>query len=150
LPGSLALDISFNRLLDFGSQSFPTSELRENAGTLAQRGLYGYRALSTLRYTAPLGTVALTWRRLPSVRNANFVTDPQTPFTGAASYNLFDLAAGADVNRLVRLTLGIDNLFDRDPNRVGAGPGNNGAGTTMPGYYDVLGRRYYVNVRLTF
>ena len=150
VPGSLSLDISFNRLLEFGSQSFPTSELRENAGTLAQRGLFSYRALTTLRYTVPVGTIALTWHRLPSVRNANYVTDPLTPFAGAQSYSLFDLAGTVNVNRIVRLTLGIDNLLDRDPNRVGAGPGNNGAGTTLPGYYDVLGRRYYLGARLTF
>jgi outer membrane cobalamin receptor len=150
VPGSLSLDLSFNKLLEFGSQTFPTSELLDNEGTLAQRGLFSYRALSTLRYTVPRASLGLTWRRLPSVRSSTFVTDPQTPFAGAASYNLFDLAAGVNVNRIVRLTLGIDNLLDRDPNRVGAGPGDNGAGSTLPGYYDVLGRRYYASVRLTF
>lgn len=36
------------------------------------------------------------------------------------------------------------------PNRVGVVPGNNGAGTTLPGFYDVLGRRYYAGVRMSF
>ncbi len=150
VPGSVSLDISLNKLLEFGSQTFPTSEVRENKGTLARFGLFDYRALTTLRYTLSDAHVALTWRRLPSVRNANYVTDPQTPFEGAESYNGFDLAGGWNVNRTLHLTLGIDNLLDRDPNRVGAGPANNGGGNTFPGFYDVLGRRYYACVRLRF
>ncbi|MEJ1962036.1 MAG: TonB-dependent receptor [Gammaproteobacteria bacterium] len=154
IPGTVALDVSYNKLLEFLSQTFPTAEVRENKGTLgtsAARGaLFSYRALTTLRYTAADMNVGVTWRRLPSVRNAAYVTDPLTPFSGAESYNLFDIAGGWSFNRMVRLTLGIDNLLDRDPNRTGVGPGNNGAGTTTPGNYDVLGRRYYAAIRLMF
>jgi outer membrane receptor for ferrienterochelin and colicin len=150
VPGSVSLDISLSKLLEFGSQSFPTSEVRENKGTLARFGLYDYRALTTLRYAVSEVSIALTWRRLPSIRNASYVTDPQTPFEGARSYNGFDLAGSWNVSRTFHLTLGIDNLLDRDPNRVGAGPANNGAGNTMAGFYDVLGRRYYAGVRLRF
>jgi iron complex outermembrane recepter protein len=150
LPGSLSLEVLFNKLLDFGSQSFPTSEVLENKGTLARGGQFSYRAVTTLRYSVRDANVALTWRRLPSVRNTSYVTDPLTPFAGADSYSIFDLSAGWSVNPMVRLTMGIDNLLDRDPNRVGAGPENNGAGTTMAGFYDVLGRRYYAGIRLNF
>jgi outer membrane receptor protein involved in Fe transport len=150
LPGALSLSIAFNKLLDFGAQSFPTSPMIENRGTLARGGLYSYRAFTTLRYTVRSGDVALTWRRLPSVRNANYVTDPTTQFAGAASYNLFNLAGSWRINDTLGVTLGIDNLFDRDPNRVGAGPLDNGAGDTVPGYYDVLGRRYFGGIKLNF
>jgi outer membrane receptor protein involved in Fe transport len=150
LPGALSLGISFNKLLKFGSQSFPTSPMRKNEGTLARDGLYRYRAFTTLRYTVPDGDVALTWRRLPSIRSAMYVTDPLTPFAGAASYNLFNLAGTWRLSETIGVTLGIDNLFDRDPNRVGAGPLDNGAGDTVPGYYDVLGRRYYGGIKLNF
>lgn len=51
---------------------------------------------------------------------------------------------------MVGVTLGIDNLFDRDPNRVSAGPVNNGAGDTFSGDYDVLGRRCYGGIKLRF
>ncbi len=150
VPGLLSLDILFNKLLDFGVQSFPTSPVVDNAGTFARDGLFDYRALTTLRYSAFGADVALTWRRLPSIRNEAYVTDPLTPFAGARSYDLFNLAASWNINQTVRITAGIDNLFDRDPNRVGAGPNNNGAGDTEPGTYDVLGRRYYGGLRLSF
>jgi outer membrane receptor protein involved in Fe transport len=150
LPGSLSLSLSFNKLLKFGSQSFPTSPMLENKGTLARDGLYSYRAFTTLRYTVADGSVALSWRRLPSIRSAMYVTDPATPFAGAESYNLFDLAGTWRLSDQVGVTLGIDNLLDRDPNRVGVGPLDNGAGDTLPGYYDVLGRRYYGGIKLNF
>jgi outer membrane receptor protein involved in Fe transport len=122
----------------------------DTAGSLARGGLYSYRAFTTLRYTVKLGDVALTWSRLPSVRSATYVTDVTTPFAGAQAYNLFKLAGGWRLNDAIGVTLGIDNLFDRDPNRVGAGPLNNGAGQTMPGYYDVLGRRYFGGIKMNF
>ena len=50
----------------------------------------------------------------------------------------------------IKMRVSVDNLFDREPNRVGAGPTTNGAGSTFAGYYDVLGRRYYASARLSF
>ena len=92
----------------------------------------------------------LNWRRLPGVRSGAFVTDPQTPFIGAESYSVFNLAGSWRLSSVISFTAGVDNLFDRQPNRVGAGPTTNAAGTTATGYYDVLGRRYYASVKLTF
>ncbi len=58
---------------------------------------------------------------------------------------------------------GVDNVFDADPERINAGQIQtiaassgggqtvlDGAGSTSAGYYDVLGRRYFVNVKLRF
>ena len=46
--------------------------------------------------------------------------------------------------------MGVDNVMDKDPEVVGANPGLTQAlGSTSPNYYDVLGRRFYVGVKLT-
>jgi outer membrane receptor for ferrienterochelin and colicin len=47
---------------------------------------------------------------------------------------------------------GIDNLFDRSPNIIGALPGTTAAvGEPDPaGTYDVLGRRFYLGVKVDF
>jgi outer membrane receptor protein involved in Fe transport len=155
MPGSLSLELLLNKLLEFKTQSFPTSNVRENKGAFIRdssvaRGMFAYGAFTTFRYTVSAADLSLTWRRLPAVRAASFVTDPSTPFSGAESYSLFNLAASWRTTDVMQLTAGIDNLFDRDPNRVGAGPANNAAGNTEPAIYDVLGRRYYAGVRLTF
>ena len=43
---------------------------------------------------------------------------------------------------------GVDNLFDRDPPLLGTALA--GDANTDVGVYDVLGRRYFVGVRLKF
>jgi len=46
------------------------------------------------------------------------------------------------------MLFGVDNLLDREPPVVGAQPGiTDGAGSTNPSVYDVLGRRYYLSVK---
>ncbi|MBX5459931.1 MAG: TonB-dependent receptor [Steroidobacteraceae bacterium] len=150
VPGSLALSVSLNRLLEFRSQDFPTAEVLENAGTFARGGQFDYRALTTLRYQSGTASIALNWRRLPAIRSQAYVTDPNTPNPGTESYSVYNLSAGWRVTPAISLTAGIDNLFDRDPNRVGISPTNNGAGSTAAGYYDVLGRRYYGSIRIDF
>jgi len=150
VPGTVSLDVLFNKLITYESQDYPTQEPLENAGTLARNGLFSYRTVAMLSYALGGGHASLTWRHLPSIRNAAYVTDPSTPFQGAESYDIFNLAAGWSVKDELSVTVGVDNLMDRDPNRMGIGPGTNGAGFSQPQYYDVLGRRYYLGVRVTF
>ena len=50
----------------------------------------------------------------------------------------------------IKLRMGIDNLTDEQPNIVGARPGDNNAEVTRADYYDILGRRAYVGVKMSF
>lgn len=76
---------------------------------------------------------------------------------------MFGLVGNFDVTRNLAVGVGIDNLFDRQPERYGAGQviniagvngggtrTYNGAGSTVASFYDVLGRRYFMNVKLRF
>jgi outer membrane receptor protein involved in Fe transport len=160
VPGALAFNVSMNKLIKYDAQDFPTQKARENKGTLVDSGYFSYRGNMNLRYTVGGANVGLTWRYLPSVRNATYVTDPTTPIQGADSYSLFNLTAGYNFGSMVQLTGGIDNLFDKDPNIVGAGqvvvrPDGttavlDGVGNTNAQFYDALGRRYYISVKLNF
>lgn len=163
LPGFLSANLSYSKLFEFKAQEYPTQEPLENAGTLARGGLFDWRLVTTLRYSLPTWDVALNWRHYPSIRNAAYVTDPETPIQGADSYDIFQLSGNWNVTERLGVTFGIDNLFDTDPERVGAGQIQNigatsgggttvlsGAGSTVAQYYDVLGRRYFLNVKLRF
>jgi outer membrane receptor protein involved in Fe transport len=72
------------------------------------------------------------------------------------SYNLFNLFARYSISDRVEFRGGVDNLLDEEPPVVGADPGtatlpiNNNLGTTEAGYYDPLGRRYYVGFKMSF
>jgi outer membrane receptor protein involved in Fe transport len=101
-----------------------------------------------------------------------------TPITNVAAdaYDVFDLSGYWTINDTLSLRVGIDNLFDKDPVITGqttgypkgtdiaavcagapgcVNPGtyslpNSGQGLTSGGYYDVLGRRYYVGLKARF
>jgi outer membrane receptor protein involved in Fe transport len=50
-----------------------------------------------------------------------------------------------------KLRLGIENLLDKDPPVYGTNPGvDTNSDATQPGFYDTLGRRYYVGVKASF
>ncbi|MEP7313147.1 MAG: TonB-dependent receptor [Pseudomonadota bacterium] len=92
------------------------------------------------------------------------------------SYNVFDLSAFWTINDTLSLRVGVDNVLDRGPASTGktagyplgtnlasvcnGAPGcqnptaysigNSGQGTTSGGYYDVLGRRFYVGLKARF
>lgn len=90
-----------------------------------------------------------------------------------SSYNLFDLSLNWNINETFTVRGGITNLFDKAPPNVGSDRGypagsdldvcggapgcNNPSGYSLytkagyqPGYYDTLGRRFFLGVKATF
>jgi len=66
------------------------------------------------------------------------------------SYTYFDLTAVYSPTENYTATIGISNLFDKDPavtSDAGTAPGN---GNTFPAYFDALGRYMYFNLSATF
>ena len=53
-------------------------------------------------------------------------TDPATPIQGAGAYDVFALTGNFDITERLSISGGIDNLFDRQPERYGAGQVVNG------------------------
>ncbi len=163
LPGFLSLNFSYTKLFEFKAQEFAGGETQEFAGTLGRGGQFDWRAVTTLRYGTSNWDVALNVRLLPAIENAVYVTDPDTPIAGAGGYDMWGLVGNFDVTRNLSIGLGVDNLFNRQPEKVGAGQTiniaavngggtrtYNGSGSTVASYYDVLGRRYFMNVKLRF
>jgi outer membrane receptor protein involved in Fe transport len=95
----------------------------------------------------------------------------------AKSYNVFDLSFGWTINKTFSLRAGIDNLLNKQPVITGQtlgfmGPnlnvctaaqqalgcqnptayslGRDGQGSTNGGYYDVLGRSFYLGIKARF
>jgi iron complex outermembrane recepter protein len=163
LPGALSLSLSYSKTFEFEAQEFVGGQVLDNVGTFARGGLFDWRTVTTLRYSNDAWDVGLNWRHLPDIKSANFVTDPTTPVQGASAYDIFALTGNWNISRQFSVSGGVDNLFDRQPPRTGAGqiiniPAANGGGTTIVNgngstntqYYDVLGRRYFVNLKLRF
>lgn len=67
------------------------------------------------------------------------------------SFNWFDISASYDVSENLRLTAGVNNIFDKDPPTIGGD--NQGAfanGNTYPGIYDPVGRYIFFGGRIQF
>ena len=101
-----------------------------------------------------------------------------TPITdvGIGAYDIFDMSFNWNVNDSISLRAGITNLFDTSPEITGrttgfepgtdlaavcgGAPGcqnptgpvlaSSGAGITSPGYYDVMGRRFFLGMKARF
>lgn len=70
------------------------------------------------------------------------------PSSRIGGYHMFDASVNFDVSDHMEMTLGVENIFDRDPPIPGdsADEQNN----TYPSLFDPFGRRFFVSVRNRF
>ena len=121
-------------------------------------GLPKYRHTARLTYSQGPVQTSLRWRfegktqdgRIDNVFNGiqRIGTDiallPK-PFLGSISY--LDLSMGVDVNENLSFTAGVNNLLDKAPPILGSAAEQ---ANTLPSFFDVLGRDYFVSARLKF
>jgi len=157
-PGQLRLDTSINYIKKFEYQTSATSPVVDAKGTLdpipasggVTGGIFTYKTFSHVAYVWNSVSVGLGWQHLPSIKSAAASTTPNTTVQGAPSYDLLYLSAGYSMDKY-SLRVGIDNLLDKDPPVVQSNPGvTTASNVTNPGYYDVLGRRYYIGFKASF
>jgi outer membrane receptor protein involved in Fe transport len=86
---------------------------------------------------------------LPSIKSLASGT-PNNTDVPTGGYDLLDFSGLYDLSETIDIRFGIDNLLDRQPERVFANATNTATGQTNRNFYDVLGRRYYVNLNLRF
>lgn len=150
--GTLYVDSQVTYIDKFDTKEIPADPAEHWQDTVGQGGQYEYRINSTVGYNFPGGkaNVGLRWRHLPEIRSASAVNDQPTIFLPMEAWNNFDVFAGYTINDKYQLRGGIDNLFDEDPSILNATATDSNIGSTLPGFYDVLGRRMYVGVKMVF
>ena len=149
-PGSLGLNTNFSYLDKFKYQTSPTSALVDAWGTADQGGLFRFRSNSNAGYTWNSFNVNLGWQHYSSIRNAAAALTPATKVLGTPHYDLFNLSSGYSWDKY-SVRFGIDNLLDKQPLVYGANPGiDTNTDTTLPQFYDPLGRRFFVGVSAKF
>jgi outer membrane receptor protein involved in Fe transport len=131
----------------------PVLDVRDTLSTTYYGAQYKYKLNNTFGYSFPSGkvNVGLMWRYLPAIRSETATRVPNTTQLGADSYNVFSTFAQFAINEKLTLRGGIDNLTDEDPVVVEARPGiDSNTDVTRPDYYDTLGRRFYVGLKMSF
>jgi outer membrane receptor protein involved in Fe transport len=153
--GDLTFSGNINKYLTQESQSSDTTPV------LDCKGFYGTSCdpISDLRWVQRTTwnwndlTVSARWRHIDSVDVEPGERDLRFPaFRSIDSYDYIDLFASYDVTENVRVSAGIDNVFDEDPPVVGndVGDTSSNSGNTFPGNYDTLGRIYRASVNFRF
>jgi iron complex outermembrane receptor protein len=153
--GAFTVNTVASILNEFKLQDAPSLPFLDAKGTLAEGGQYDYRLNATVGYNFAGGksNLGLRWFYLPEVADAAALRPPTT-LTGTGDYSRFDLFAGYQINDRMSLRGGIDNLLDEQPRVIGANPvggnANNNAANTNAQYYDILGRRAYIGLKMSF
>jgi iron complex outermembrane receptor protein len=152
--GGIGINVQGNFLNEYKTQDLPNAPLLEAKGTGAvgttRPGQYDYRLFNTFNYfKGPFG-VAARWRHYPSIKHSSYVQNPSTTTQGAEAYDIIDVNGRYNFGDRYEMRFGIDNLFDKDPPIYGATPTSSAQGTTLSSFYDVLGRRFYVGMKISF
>jgi outer membrane receptor protein involved in Fe transport len=115
-----------------------------------------WRHIASLRYSRDWFTANLRWRYfgkmdyVDAVTGAPLTTDAILVANGGkvSAYNYIDLSASALIGSLGELTVGVNNIADKEPPMVGGslGPANGNA----LGGYDQAGRFIFTNFTVKF
>ena len=206
IPGGLSFGVQGSLLQSYKTKASkadfdPWIEWKGSLGpTLSgfNGGAYKFRLLSNVGYNVNGFSASLRWRHLPPVISAGDASLAATiahdenvvasgkgvllsyvPSSAQAidSYDTFDLSASWNINQMVSLRAGVDNLLDTQPVLTTKSNGfpqgtdlkglctglvagctapasyslpNAGMGTTNTGFYDVMGRRFFIAAKLNF
>jgi outer membrane receptor protein involved in Fe transport len=155
--GSINLSANVNKYLTHESQSDDTTAIVDCVGTFGSNcgnGPQGgplpeVRALQRTTWAYDAFQVSLLWRYNGKIESAT----PIFPaFQEISSYSYFDLFGSWSPIEMATVSLGVSNLFEKEPPIVGneaADTGSN-SGNTFPGLYETLGRMYSVGLRVSF
>jgi iron complex outermembrane receptor protein len=155
VPGLLSFGVAANYTLRDERQDIKGGPVRDDTGYALFN--FPWQTFTSLGYSVGNFNTTLRWRHYPAMDNFAAQANPATLTQGVSSYNLYDLSASFALRQGLTLRAGVDNLLDKEPPINGFNPGTGGPGTT--GYatgmlltgsvYDVLGRRYYLGMKLT-
>ncbi|WP_105213727.1 MULTISPECIES: TonB-dependent receptor domain-containing protein [unclassified Pseudoalteromonas] len=155
--GELQFSGTVNKYLTQESQSAETARVIDCKGYYSTNcdPLSELRAVQRTTWAMDDFTVSLQWRYMDGIDVEPYRTvvpnyDPR--FRSIGSYSYFDLYANYHITDNITASLGVDNLFEKEPPVVGgeAGGTSFNSGNTFPSSYDVLGRKFKLGVRFQF
>lgn len=149
IPGTLSANLQYTHLNSWAEAPFPGAAFVENKGTGVN---FEYRVFATLGYNNGPYSMGLRWQYWPGLDPA---PGAAANALGVRSHSQADLFARWAFGRY-ELRGGVDNLFNADPEVVGASftPNNPSANNNALGssfsYHDTFGRRFFVGLKAMF
>ena len=145
--GSIRFTTLANILDKFEVQSFQDESFADRAGTVSTIEAYPeFKMFNTIAVeTGPL-TITALWRHISSMDDSSGSSD----IDGADSYDYFDVTISALVGDQYEIYGGVNNVSDKEPPQIGGEPTGSTWSGTNQGYYDAIGRSYYLGIRGSF
>lgn len=104
-----------------------------------------WKALTTFGYRSDVVGLGLRWRYQGALKDTSFVLTPNNVQVGVKAYNLYDLFGTVKINDKMEFRAGINNLFDKSLPFVASSQIS-----TDPALYDLIGRAYYMGLKIGF
>ncbi len=147
----ISVNSIISHILEFEVQASESAEFDDFKGTVGPttRGQIGslpeWKANTRFRYQNGAWTGGLRWKFIDEMRSLSTVTNPNSTTPGTDSSHIFDLFGSWQMNDMLVLTAGINNLADTSPPVVDGNPGR-----TEPTTFEILGRTFYIGARAKF
>lgn len=103
-----------------------------------------WKAFTTLSWRSGATDVAILWRWIDAMDNSSNVGATTATAAGVTDRHYFDVTVRRRINDRLEGRFGVVNLADTQP------PEWTGESATDPAAYDVLGRRFYLGLNLSF
>lgn len=151
----LSMQVAYMKKADF--KALPSVATLEQAGyysTAFDDGNPYVKLRFNGRASWTLGdyNLGLAWRHIGGTKVAPGGESAYTPANSIKAYDYFDLNGSWQITKNWKLSMTVNNLFDKQPPMVGTGIGAGATnfGNTFPSLYDVIGRRYTATVQANF
>lgn len=152
--GKLYVDSAIGWLNNYKVQLLPGNPVLDYTGisngsagpnSVPPRVTPKWKALTSFGYKSDKVGLGLRWRHQGAVKDASFVLTPTAVQVGVPAYNIWDMFGSVKVTDKLTFRAGVNNLFDRGLPFVASS--QTGTDTAL---YDVIGRSFYVGVRVGF
>ncbi len=104
-----------------------------------------WKALTTVGVKSDTYGLGLRWRYQGALNDVSSVLTPANTQIGVSAYSLYDLFGTVKVNDKFEFRAGVNNLFDKGLPFVASSQNS-----TDPALYDVIGRSFYVGLKVGF
>ncbi|MDL2355375.1 MAG: TonB-dependent receptor [Pseudomonadota bacterium] len=153
--GAVELSGGYNQVRRFRFRPTPASVERDCLGfySVACGGpTYKRKFNQRATWTVADWSLGYNWRHVSAVIEEPGGTDFLPAYARIAAYNYVDISAAWNVSKMIRLTLSVNNVANRQAPIVGGtiGTTTTNSGNTFPQYYDAVGRYVTLGAALKF
>jgi iron complex outermembrane receptor protein len=144
--GSLTTNLTVSYLNKFEIQQQPGNPFQDFTGTIAGADTYTkWKYSGSLAWERNRLQLGMRWRHSSAFRDSSVVTNPASTIAGPDAVDYFDVYGRVGIGDHVEVRAGVTNIGDVEPEQVGAL-----RGFTNPAVYDVIGRAYYLGLKVGF